>query len=157
MLEKIFKDLDQWCIQEQKQRKKLGTLRLRPFFIKVVGQTALFEQKMKLSLIETRDVDAYADFDYLIMRQFEALLLKQNKTFDRFSYEIWMPKETEYKTVYKGRFVTGQMAKAEYILISKIKMALRKNSTLLKEYLEKKPSSLFFKLAKKYEIDLQKI
>jgi hypothetical protein len=154
-MKKIYLALDKWCVKENILRRSLGSLLIKPFRVRLLGQTALIELKPKLKLFQTHDVDAYADFEYSVMKKFEELLKKTKKIYDRLSYEIWMPEETEYQTIFKGELLTVQIAKIEYILISKAKMDPTKNKTLLAEYLKKGPSQLFLKLAKKYGIKLE--
>lgn len=155
MLKQVFKQLDGWCVRENRQRKNIGSPSLRPFEIKVLGQTALIEQSVSLPLVTTRDVDAYANFEYTAMREFERLLAKHGKSFDRHSSEIWMPKETRYRIVFSGEYVTGKVARPEYVLISKAKKAPERNAALLKAYVERGPSPLFRKLAKTYKINVE--
>lgn len=155
MLKQVFRSLDAWCIKENERRRKVGSLLIPAVEIRVLGQTALLERKLKLPLFATLDVDAYANFDYQVMRAFEALLLKKGRTFDRHSNEIWMPKTTEYETIFSGRIVTGRLAAVEYVLASKAKMAPQKNRALLAAYLQRGPSEKFLKLAKLHAIDLE--
>lgn len=117
-------------------------------------QSALIERKLKLPLIATLDVDAYANFDYSVMRAFEALLLKKGRTFDRHSHEIWMPKETEYDVIFAGKLVTGRVAQADYVLVSKAKMAPAKNRALIAAYLAAGASRRFLRLAAAYKVKL---
>ena len=156
MLKVVFAALDRWCLAENANRVEMGALRLRPFEVKVLGQTALIEQHVKLPLVATHDVDAYANFDYTAMREFERLLLRRHRVFDRHSQEIWMPKETRYNVLFRGKIVTGKVARPEYVLLSKAIKAPRKNAELMRAYLRGKPSRVFVKLAETYNLDLRR-
>ena len=74
--------------------------------------------------------------------------------YDQLSEEIWMPEETVYLPFYTGRKVSVEVARAEYLLIAKAKLAKEKNKALLAEYISKEASDLFFELAEKYQVDL---
>jgi len=155
MLKKLFKDLDNWIQKTNKELVKEGLPTIKPFYIKVLGQTALIESKIKLSLFSTMDVDMYSDCNYLVKKELERLLSKHKKFLDGFSNEIWMPKETEYELFYEGKSLKAYLAKAEYVLISKALKAPEKNKNVILEYVSMGPSELFLKLAKKYKIDFK--
>jgi len=155
MLKKLFKDLDNWTQKTNKELIKETLPTIKPFYIKVLGQTALIESKIKLNLFSTMDMDMYSDCNYLVKKELERLLSKHKKFLDGFSNEIWMPKETEYELFYEGKVLKAYLAKAEYVLISKALKAPEKNKNIIQEYLSKQPSELFIKLAKKYKVDLK--
>jgi len=154
MLQKIFEELDVWVEQENGDIATSGGIRIPFFQIKVLGQTALAEIKIDLDLFETQDLDAYVMCEERVKQKLDDLLRKINKQYDFLSQEIWMPRETEYKILYKSKRFEASVALPEYVLISKALKAPTKNRTLILEYLAKKPTDLFFNLAKAYGLDL---
>jgi hypothetical protein len=121
----------------------------------VLGQAALLEAALPLRLAATRDVDVRADYDDAVRRKFESLLAAQGRDLDPVGHEAWMPRETRYEEIFRGRFVRLMLADPEAVLISKARSAARKNRRLLTEYLALGPSDRFFELAAKYQIDLE--
>ena len=154
MLKKIFKKLDAWLEEKNKERRSEGLLPFNKAIIRVLGQTALIEAKLELHLAATMDVDAYMQADYEVKNKLNELLREEEKILDMDSAMIWMPEETEYDDFYSGKLVTAYLAKAEYVLLSKALKAPAKNKNVLTEYLAAGPSELFQKLAEKYELDL---
>ena len=155
MLKKVLKNLDGWLEEENAERGQAGTPSLK-CEIYVIGQAALLEARLKLRLAATMDVDLYKQLHGVIRQKLEELLAVHGKKIDPVGHEAWMPKETQFDAIYKGRFVTGFVAKPEYILISKAKMAPEKNKNLIVEYLGTEPTPLFLELAKKHGIDLER-
>lgn len=154
MLLDIFSELDNWIQKENRQRFEQGSPTLDSCDIRILGQTALLEAQLDLTLALTQDVDVFANYNSEIKVQFEVLLKKQGKILDPDSHLIWMPKETQYQKIFSGVAVTGYLAQPEYVLISKGIKAPQKNTNLIVEYLAKKPSKLFFELAQRYKLDL---
>lgn len=154
MLRNIFLTLDKWILEENKRRKLNGTLETEVAEFRVLGQTALFESKLNLHLIATHDVDMYVKAQHIVWNKLDELLKAQGKHLDLNWQQIWMPEETEYDHIYKGKFVTALIAKPEYILLSKAMKAPEKNGALIVEYLAKGPSKKFEDLVKKYKVDL---
>ena len=157
MLLDLSKKLDSWINSENKSRFDQGAAPIEKCSLYVIGQTALLEAKLGIQLAATMDVDLYKQVHGEVRSQLEHLLKSYGKTLDPVGHEAWMPKETEFTSLYKGNFVHCLVAKPEYILISKAKMDLRKNRSLLIEYLASSGSKLFEDLAKKYEIDFESI
>jgi hypothetical protein len=155
MIIKIFRELDRWAVKANREAAKNGWPAIGPFYIKVLGQTALLEAKVGLNLTATIDVDVFANYQHSVKNEFERLLNEHGKSLDQDSDKIWMPKETEYEQVFTGQFLTGFIAKSEYVLISKALKAPKKNHAIMVEYLAKGPSKLFMMLADKYNADLE--
>jgi hypothetical protein len=156
MLAALMRKLDAWIAQENMEAWAEGMRRHRPCTIRVLGQTALFEAAVPLTLAATRDVDVYADYDHAVQKQFEALLAAEGKLLDPVGAEVWMPAETRYSELYRGQFVTALVAEPDFVLISKAKTAPDKNRALVVELLAKGASDEFFALAKCYGIDLER-
>ena len=154
MIEKVLQELDKWLLQENNERREIGTLLIQKVIIKVLGQMALIEAKLNLQLLETADVDAYVIGEYIVIKKFDELLKMKNRFLDPDSEKVWMPKETKYTLLYKGRYVDGFLADPESVLISKALKAPVKNKNLVIEYLAHSPSQRFFTLAQKYKLDL---
>ncbi len=155
MLLEVFRELEQWIVTENEERKLTGTPLIGPCTIRILGQTALIEALVQLHLVATQDVDAYLSGDQIIQTEFDRLLKSRGKEFDKDSYLIWMPIETEYSNVFTGRLITGQIAQPEYVLLSKASKAPDKNKILIKEFLSLGATPTFLRLAKKYQLDLR--
>ena len=155
MLPRLAKALDDWVIEQNLAARAEGMLAIRPCTIRVLGQTALFEAHVPLTLAATRDVDVRADYEDSVGRQFERLLAAEGRELDPLGHEVWMPTETQYSELYSGRFVRLLLADPEAVLVSKALKAPVKNRPLLTEYLAQGASDRFLKLASKYAVDLE--
>jgi hypothetical protein len=155
MLIKIAQMLDTWIFEQNLEAQAEGRPLLQGCRIRVLGQMALLENKVSLPLTLTNDVDVYADYEYAVESEFRRLLAKQGKDLDPMGREIWMPRETEYRVLYKGQYVTLQVADVESVLISKALKAPKKNHALIVEYLAQGAGDRFFKMARKYRLDLE--
>ncbi len=155
MLVEIAESLEAFVVQQNLQARSEGLLSLRPCVIKLLGQTALLEAQVPLTLAATKDVDVYADYEFAVEQEFRRLLAAKGRELDSLGGEVWMPKETLYQPLFDGRFVKLLVADAESVLVSKGLKAPRKNQPLLTEYLARGPSARFLKLAQKYGLDLE--
>jgi hypothetical protein len=155
VLVEIAERLETFVVERNLEARSEGLLTLRPCVIKLLGQTALLEAEISLTLAATNDVDVYADYDFAIEQEFRRLLATKGHTLDPLGGEVWMPKETTYRALFVGRYVKLLVADAESVLISKGLKAPRKNQPLLTEYLARGPSTRFWKLAEKYQLDLE--
>lgn len=154
MLKKIFKKLDKWIGEQNVERAEEGMLSISACEIKVIGQTALVEAEISLHIPATMDVDVFANYEYSVRRKFAGLLKENGKELDPVGHEAWMPKETEYEIFFFGKWLKAYLAKPEYVLLPKAMKAPKKNKALIVEYLASEPPAKFFKLAKKYKVDL---
>lgn len=155
MILKIFKKLDRVISDENSRRRINSSLPIPRFYIKLLGQMALFESKIELSLASTMDLDVYANYNSAAKKEFEMILNKFGFALDPTSNEIWMPEETEYEKIYNGMSFDGCVAKPEYVLISKAKMAKEKNRNLILQYISKFNSKIFNDLVIRYKIDIE--
>jgi hypothetical protein len=155
VLVEVFDELDQWVRARNAECVLEGILRLPPCEIRVLGQAALFELGVGLTLEATYDLDVYADYSHSVEVQLRRLLKARNLTLDPLGHEVWMPPETQYDPIYQGRFVTAKVARAEYVLISKAARAPEKNRALLAEYLARGASPLFLELAERHRVNLE--
>lgn len=156
MIKEVLQELDTWIQRQNQERKSEGTLLLGRAVIRVLGQTALLEANLNIEILGTADVDAYIEGDYVIRKKLDELLNTRGRFLDPDSEKIWMPEETEYRLIYKGEFTDGYLAHHDYVLISKALKAPQRNRNLIIAYLADEPSKEFFKLAKKYHLDLEK-
>jgi len=156
MLKTVLKKLDLWIEEQNKAFETEGLRKFHSCKIRIVGQTALIEANLSLHVPATMDVDVFADYEHSVQKKFEALLKEIGKELDPVGHEAWMPQETEYQQFYSGSFVTAYLAKPEFVILSKAKKAPQKNSRLITEYLASEPPAVFFELAKKYQIDLER-
>ena len=155
MIDKIFKELDREVAATNRELREQSSLEIPRFFIKILGQTALIEAKLDLTLFATLDVDAYANFSSYAKALFSKVLQKHGLFYDELSNEIWMPQETEYLLMFKGQSFDGYIAKPEFVLVSKLLKARDRNRNIIIEYLAKGPSALFLKLCKAYKVNLE--
>lgn len=154
----VFEALDAWMAAENLAYQSEGLAIMHPVEIRIIGQSALFEAKLSLALAATRDVDAIADWrDDGVRRKLVDLLHAHGKELDPVAHEAWMPAETEYADLFRGKWVTARVARAEYVLISKAMKAPVKNRVLLIDYLAAGPSELFFELVDRYHVDLEAV
>ena len=121
----------------------------------MLGQSALWAAGVDLALTATQDLDAYADYEWAVQREFERLLAANGQVLDPHGREVWMPRETRYDPLYLGTSVEAFVADVDAVLISKALKAAEKNMALVTEYLAKGASERFFELARKYRIDLE--
>jgi len=155
VLVRLAEELDAWVLEQNASARAEGLLTIRPCTIRVLGQTALFEANVPLTLAATRDVDVLADYQDSVRREFERLLSTEGRDLDPLVQEIWMPTETQYSDLYAGKFVRLLLAEPEAVLVSKASKAPAKNRPLLTEYLATGASERFMKLAAKYHVDLE--
>ena len=154
-LAQLFRTLDQWVARENIRARVEGTPAYGSCSVRVLGQSALWAAGVDLTLIATQDLDAYADYEWAVQREFERLLAEDGKVLDPHGHEVWMPGETRYDPLYQGTFVEAFVADADAVLISKALKAAEKNRALVTEYLAKGASERFFELARKYRVDLE--
>jgi hypothetical protein len=157
MLEQVFAHLDTWLIGEASATRAQGLKPLRACEFKIVGQTALLEASLNLSIAATADVDAITDAEYVVTAKLNELLRAEGLELDPLSKEVWMPVETRYIEFYSGRMVTAWRADPVHVLLSKALKAPEKNRRLLGEYIAGEPSDEFFALCKRYKVDLKRI
>jgi hypothetical protein len=157
MLLEVAKQLDAWISVQNIAAVSEGLPLLKPCRIRVMGQVALLESGLPLTLAATADVDVKADYEFAIESQFRRLLEYAGKELDPLGHEIWMPRETNYRTLFCGQFVTLQLADPDAILVSKAARAPTKNRALLVEYLARGASPRFFELCNKYSVDLERL
>ncbi|MEZ4815501.1 MAG: hypothetical protein R3A80_09895 [Bdellovibrionota bacterium] len=155
MLQEVFAALEEWANERSLKYRNEGLMPLGHCLIQVVGQTALLEAKLDIHLAATADVDVHQQIEHVFRKKLEELLQEKGKFLDPVGHEAWMPDETKYKTIFKGRYVEGAIAEPEYVLISKALKAPKRNKELLIDYLASNPSDLFYALAKKYKISLE--
>jgi hypothetical protein len=155
VLLRVAQKLDAWAIDLNVVARAEGLPRIRPCTIRVLGQSALLEAGLGLALAMTRDVDVRADYDDAVRREFERLLAMQGRELDPLGDEIWMPPETRYTELFRGKLVRMLLAEPEAVLVSKACKAPKKNGPLLTQYLAAGPSQRFLKLAAKYQVDLE--
>ena len=126
-----------------------------PCTIRLVGQMALLEANIGLTVLATQDVDVRADYDDSVRVEFQRLLAGLNLVLDPLGHEAWMPKETNYAPMFEGVYVTLLAADVDAVLVSKASKAPKKNSALIVEYLARGASERFFSLAAIYDVDLE--
>ena len=155
MLRTVAQLLDDWIAEHNRSALSEGALRLPRCTIRVLGQTALMEGEVPLTLAATRDVDVQADYPHAVEQHFRRLLEARSRELRPPGHEIWMPTETEYRVLYDGRWVELSIADMDAILVSKALKAPAKNRALILEYLARGPSPRFLALAARYGLDLE--
>jgi len=155
MLRQVARQLDDWIAAQNREARREGLPTIRSCHIRVVGQTALLEVGVPLTLVATRDVDVTADYESAVEAEFRRLLRMKGRELNPLGHEIWMPRETRYSMLHAGRSVELSVADPEAVLVSKALKAPDKNLALIIEYLARGPSTRFLTLAKKYRINLE--
>ncbi|HEY8947092.1 MAG TPA: hypothetical protein VIM73_22765 [Polyangiaceae bacterium] len=155
MLAEIAEELDRWIAQQNFEARRAGLPQFRSCTIVILGQMALLEGAVALTLASTKDVDVKADYSHPVQKEFERLLNMRGRTLDPLGREVWMPEETMYTPLFEGPFVRVLVADADAVLLSKALKAPDKNRALLTEYLARGPSQRFLALAKRYALDLE--
>lgn len=155
MLVRVAEALDAWAIARNIEARAEGTSPLAACEIKLLGQTALLEQNVPLTLANTNDIDVRANYAHVVEQEFRRLVEREGKELDPVGREIWMPRETRYTALFHGELVTLLVADVEAVLVSKALKAPAKNRSLLTEYLAKGASPRFLDMAKKYGVDLE--
>ena len=156
MFVEVLRRLDRWVEAANAEAREEGMATIRPCTIRLLGQTALLEAGVELTLIATQDVDVYADYDWAVRKELERLLAERGRVLDPLGQEVWMPEETEYAPVYDGRWVDGYVAGPDFVLLSKALKAPVKNRALIVELLAKGASPRFLDLADRYGLDLER-
>lgn len=157
MFETIFAILDDWIDDQNREARREGLREIQSCEFKILGQIALMEAATDLHIGMTKDFDAVSNAPYAVMRKLDELLGANGFQYDLLSSEIWMPDETTYVELLKGKWVTALRAELLYVMISKARMAVVKNRILLRQYLASKPPRQFFDLCLKYGISLEEI
>jgi len=155
VLREVARRLDEFVIERNLEAREAGLPLTKPSVIRVMGQTALIEAGVKLTLAATRDVDCTFDLESGVEREFRRLVALEGRELEPLGAEIWMPSETAYEPLYEGRFVTVLIADADAVLLSKALKAPAKNRALITEYLARGASQRFMDLAAKYSLDLE--
>lgn len=155
MLKEVATQLDAWIVQQNQQLRAEGLPGYAPCTIKIIGQTALMEAAVELTLASTMDVDVRGELEFPIRQQLELLLSAVGRSLDPVAHEAWMPRETKFQALYSGTFVNVFIADPESVLLSKALKAPEKNRALLTEYLAKGASERFLRLATKYKLDVE--
>ncbi|MFI5306822.1 MAG: hypothetical protein ACHQ53_05700 [Polyangiales bacterium] len=155
MLVEIAEKLDRWAAARNASDRAGGMLGIKPCRIRLLDQMALFELGTKLPLVATNDVDVHADYEHAMQQEFARLLRTKGKLLDPLGNEVWMPKETRYRTLYRGELVRLDVADEESLLLSKALKAPRKNGPLITAYLAAGPTERFMHLARVYGLDLE--
>ncbi len=130
-------------------------LALRPCVIKLLGQAALLEAKLPLTLAATKDVDVYADYDFAIEHEFRRLLAARGCELDSLGGEVWMPKETTYQPLFVGASSSYGLPTLNRFWFPRGSRLRAKKQPLLTEYLARDPSVRFLELAHQYRLDLE--
>ena len=155
MLVEIARRLDAWVVLRNLEARAERMLALPPCTIHLLGQRALLEVGVLLTLAVTNDVDVRADYASAIEAELRRLLQIAGKELDPHGDEVWMPKETTYRVLLTGEFVTLKVADVDAILVSKALKAPNKNRTLIVEYLARGATPRFLRLARKYHVKLE--
>lgn len=155
MLESIFQLLDEWITEQNAEARREGLSAIKKCEFKMVGQIALFEAGLNLNIAMTQDFDAFTNARPPVIEKLDALLKANGLAYDQLSDQIWMPDETVYLDLYDGNWVSASRASPEFIMVSKAKWSMKKNKSLLREYIASGPPPQFLKLCTKYNIDLK--
>jgi hypothetical protein len=151
----VVEELDTWVVARNLEARAEGTLAIAACEIRLLGQSALWEQKAPLAPANTNDIDVRANYTHAVEQEFGRLLAQHGKVLDPLGREIWMPRETRYTVLFEGEFVTLRVADVEAVLLSEALKAPAKNRALLTEYLASGASPRFLEMVKKYGVELE--
>jgi hypothetical protein len=155
VLKAIAQQLDRWIAEQNRSCRQDELPLLASCTIKILGQAALLEAQVPLTLAVTNDVDVRANYVPSVERAFERLLAQAGRTLDSVGHEAWMPRETRYTEHFVGPFVRLLLAEPDAILLSKALKAPEKNRALITEYLALGASERFLDLTEKYHLELE--
>lgn len=156
MLKRVFQKLDKWVQAENKKAAEEGTLMIGETKIQVIGQTAILEADLNIRAQATVDVDVYNSIENKVRAELKKLVEAERLELETVGHEAWMPKETQWDTVYEGKFILGQIARPPFVMISKIIKAPKKNKQLIIDYLaQAREGDEIFELAEKYQVKLE--
>ena len=71
MLIEVAEQLDHWMVAQNLELRREGLPAHSACRIRVLGQMALFEQRVPLHLVATQDVDAIGDYEHAVGRELE--------------------------------------------------------------------------------------
>jgi len=155
MIVNAFKELNRWIQQQNTLSVQDSSRLIHSCEFKLLGQSALLEASLSISLAATGDVDAYTNAEYPVCKQLDRFLEGYGMHLDPFSHEVWMPEETTYSLLFKGQYLDLYVADPEYVLLSKALKAPERNMDTIVQYLANEPTELFFDLCEQYGVDLE--
>jgi hypothetical protein len=135
----VLAELEQLIESEDKIRKEMGSIPLRPTTIRILGQMSLLlneDISSRMHLFATQDVDAHIKGDSFVAEAFKRLLGERNLEFDFLSNEIWLPLDASYIQIYESPRLHCEILDPISALVSKAVKAPDKNTALISKALD---------------------
>lgn len=133
---KIFKSLNEAIESENKKRLSESRKPLAKSTVEILGQTSLLlqpELTVKLSLVQTGDVDAFIKMEHFVKDKMKALLQQNGLIYDEDSYLIFIPKGSQFFPFMDLSLIEVKIIDPESALVSKAVKAPEKNKPLIRQ------------------------
>ncbi len=135
-LRNIFEELNERIRSENEEREKLGSLKLRPIEVRIMGQASLLANEFAASILTlamTNDLDAVVEENqaFVISVLKKEILPKYDLRLDDDSELVWIPPGSTFDTLFDSRFVRVKLLDPESTLVSKAVKAKEKNKVLI--------------------------
>lgn len=150
-LRKIFEELDHHITETNEERRENGGPKVPRAGIRILGQMSLLtneEIAARIDLLETADLDALVDTEYVVFRKLRELLRAAGLVYDETSSEVWIPPNSRFEPLFDLPNVRVERIDAESALVSKAVKAREKNRILIQEAIA---AEAFPKLADRIE------
>lgn len=148
-LKKIFKKLNDQLETQNEQRREAGSKLIQRSSITILGQTSLLIQEKltyMLSLVQTGDLDAKMDAEYVVIENLKEILPEYGLIYDEDSELIFIPKNSWFNPFINLSLVEVKVIDPESALVSKAVKAPQKNIQLIRQAIA---SELFPNLAQR--------
>lgn len=134
VIEKIIQRYATRLNEEQLERIRAHATPLPHTRVRLLGQLSLLADpafSAAVTLFSTVDFDAWIEGDWRAKQILSEVLRDYGLQYDELSGEIWMPEETEWRTMYANADLEFQTAMPLYTIVSKAVKAPEKNEQLL--------------------------
>jgi hypothetical protein len=139
LLESLIASLEKELGLQNKERARDELPRIAKARLVVLGQFSLLsdpELSRRLPLAATMDFDAWIEGEWCVRAMLKRILAEKGLAYDELSAEIWMPKETTYRTIHDSEMLKVQISDVISTLVSKAVKAPEKNRILVREALK---------------------
>jgi len=136
LLATLFADLNQRVLDINVERINEGTIPIPKSQVRLLGQISLMSHERVsayLSLVQTNDLDALLQMEYVVKVEFKKLLNELGLIYDEDSYLIWIPPGARFDPLFNLETVEVHIIDAESALVSKAVKAPEKNKQLIRE------------------------
>lgn len=148
-MQKILSDFEITLQRASAERASDGLPQLAKVELKVLGQMALFANEYasaSLDLVQTKDLDAIIEGDWVVRSMFKETLRHHGLVYDDLSDEIWIPPEATFDEYYNSSLLRVLVLSPLYVLVSKAVKAPEKNKQLITQAISVWGESLIEKI-----------